>query len=1082
MSYQARQSAEFFCVGGTLSVASESYIVRQADRDILLALSRGDHALVLDSRQIGKSSLLARAAHELVALGFSVIKLDLQRFGSSVSSEQWYAALFHSCAEQMNDLLNAKTYWLENASLGAAERWVRYLERWARSGSKGLVVFIDEIDYVRSLSFDTDELFATIRSSRDAIGAGRGLTFCFCGASTPAGLVRNPANGQMIIGERIQLDDFAFEETRVYAPNLHSQAVSGERVLRKIYEWVKGHPFLTQIACAEWNRRMDRQSAAEVDRFFEDQLTLVGSQYRSDHLISITKALLNPSSVPGLQEQNATFSVLSALAKIMRKGQCAAEEIREDISEYLQLSGVVRETNCRLVPRNKFYCRAFDPKWIRRHMPEDLVVLERRATRRAYVRAGLAFTTVIAVVGGLAYRNHHLARDLSASLAQSKLDELRSQNEAYVGAMQSISADISDGNFMRAGVLVDQLRNSRFADWEWSFLNSQLSQQKQSWSFSEPVYDWLLNEAGDPRVLIFANRIEQRSLLGKVERSQSFPNATGVLLSSDEVAIQKEPSVSHVIRPDGNIETYPFWVLTVKNGRLLCSKDSLIWTQRPNGPRENATQLPAGTDSVGFGYLWSDGSKCIIRTRTSLLLVDFASGASRVLVENRGVLNDLAVTEERDEMILAGDDPVVQRLSLSTGKTLTRYEGNSGPVRRCCVSADGKWILTGGSDGVIRRFSRISGELLEAYMGHRDGIENLRITPDQQSFYSSSRDKSVKRWSITKTSYPLQVGQLGGGFARLKLSEGENTVVAGLENGEVKLVDTARSTWNSAGRFAAKDMLVACEASPERGFVAASRARKLIARHQDKDYSLELKSQAIPKFVSGSDGSGTVIVAFENGEVWTVELPSGKQVRRRQVGRVVTAFIRRAEQRLYGVGFQDGTVELWSEDSWTKKSTTLGPAGRVMTMTFSPDGSILAAASSKGDVSLFDSGTLALKRVLRGHQFRVWRVSFSQDGKLIATASFDNTAKVWDAKTGREIQSILHKSWVSDTAFNPSGTRLITTCGDGSARLWDTSTWREVFVLTKQDHPLFGGRFSADGNSIVVADDQGQVWFWKNRS
>jgi hypothetical protein len=44
-------------------------------------------------------------------------------------------------------------------------------------------------------------------------------------------------------------------------------------------------------------------------------------------------------------------------------------------------------------------------------------------------------------------------------------------------------------------------------------------------------------------------------------------------------------------------------------------------------------------------------------------------------------------------------------------------------------------------------------------------------------------------------------------------------------------------------------------------------------------------------------------------------------------------------------------------------------------------------------------------RELKGHTKRVYSVSWSPDGSRIATASEDQTARVWDARTGAELEA-----------------------------------------------------------------------------
>ena len=47
-----------------------------------------------------------------------------------------------------------------------------------------------------------------------------------------------------------------------------------------------------------------------------------------------------------------------------------------------------------------------------------------------------------------------------------------------------------------------------------------------------------------------------------------------------------------------------------------------------------------------------------------------------------------------------------------------------------------------------------------------------------------------------------------------------------------------------------------------------------------------------------------------------------------------------------------------------------------------------------------------VRMTLRGHSGTVVGVAYSPDGKRLATASDDETAKVWDAETGKELLTL----------------------------------------------------------------------------
>src|SRR5688572_15443466 len=261
--------ASFYTTGGTLSQDAPSYVERQADRDLFDGLRVGEFCYVLTSRQMGKSSLMVRTAAKLREGGTGVIALDLTAVGQNVTPEQWYDGLLSQIGRQLRLEDRLESAWRSNERLGPCQRFFAAIRDVILPEiPAALVIFLDEIDTVRSLPFSTDELFAAIRECYNRRGQDpelRRLTFCLLGVATPSDLIRDTRTTPFNVGRRIELHDFTEDEvaplaegmrhaasretTAVTAANgagSNAGAREAKRLLNRILYWTGGHPYLTQ--------------------------------------------------------------------------------------------------------------------------------------------------------------------------------------------------------------------------------------------------------------------------------------------------------------------------------------------------------------------------------------------------------------------------------------------------------------------------------------------------------------------------------------------------------------------------------------------------------------------------------------------------------------------------------------------------------------------------------------------------------------------------------------------------------------------------------------------------------------------
>ena len=135
-------------------------------------------------------------------------------------------------------------------------------------------------------------------------------------------------------------------------------------------------------------------------------------------------------------------------------------------------------------------------------------------------------------------------------------------------------------------------------------------------------------------------------------------------------------------------------------------------------------------------------------------------------------------------------------------------------------------------------------------------------------------------------------------------------------------------------------------------------------------------------------------------------------------------------------GSGDHTIRLWDTADGKELLRFIEPAESVLGVAISPDGKLVASAST--DVSVWDLEARKRVAVLKGHDRYSWRVTFSPDGKLLASASTDHTVRVWDVHSG-ECKHVLrgHEEMVTSVCFSPDSKTLASSSYDKTVRLWD---------------------------------------------
>ncbi len=151
----------------------------------------------------------------------------------------------------------------------------------------------------------------------------------------------------------------------------------------------------------------------------------------------------------------------------------------------------------------------------------------------------------------------------------------------------------------------------------------------------------------------------------------------------------------------------------------------------------------------------------------------------------------------------------------------------------------------------------------------------------------------------------------------------------------------------------------------------------------------------------------------------------------------------------------------------------------VSCVTCSPDGNHLLTCGTDNSAKLWDAATGRLIISFEGHDQSVSSIAFSPDGNYVLTGSDDRTAKLWDATNGREIFTFKgHDRSVTSVAFSPDGTHLLTGSDDRTAKLWDASDGREILTLMGHKGSVSSVAYSPDGIRVLTGSDDKTAKLW----
>ena len=382
-----------YTFSGSLPENATTYVTRLADSQLYAGLKAGKFCYVLNSRQMGKSSLRVRTMGRLRREGIKCAAIDLS-FDEvqEVKPEQWYVGLIDTLIESFDLDVDLEEFWEKRPLLSALRRFRLFIEEvLLREIEEQIVIFIDEIDGVLRLDFPTDDFFAFIRACHNQRVDNplyNRLTFCLLGVASPGNLIKDKQRTPFNIGQGISLSGFQLDEVdplvaglvftkaEVFRKSEVRRQEEGEGkvgfseddakvLIKEILYWTGGQPFLTQKLCNLVLNHSCKQENKGLNR--KEELRLIVEEVVREKIIDNWQGQDEPEHLRTIQnrileDESKAGYLLELYQRLWQAGELATNNSTEQ-SE-LSLSGLVVRQDGKLTIYNPIYREVFNQDWL----------------------------------------------------------------------------------------------------------------------------------------------------------------------------------------------------------------------------------------------------------------------------------------------------------------------------------------------------------------------------------------------------------------------------------------------------------------------------------------------------------------------------------------------------------------------------------------------------------------------------------------------------------------------------------------------------------------------------------------------
>lgn len=1109
----------YYQIGGSLEAQHPTYVVRQADFDLYEGLKNSDFCYILNSRQMGKSSLRVRILQKLKQQGVKCASIDLSRIGTHVNLSEWYGGVVSELLRSLGLLrkVDLGVWWRQREFLPPKQRLSALIDDVLLTEFPGkIVIFIDEIDSILKIKFK-DDFFAFIRACYNQRADNpeyKRLTFCLLGVATPSDLIADKNRTPFNIGRAIELTGFQLHEVVPLVRGLKGKVTRPIVVLQEVLKWTSGQPFLTQKLCQlvctfEHTFLVDKEAECVENLVRSYIIQNWETQDEPEHLRTIRDRLLQSGSTTG--------RLLGLYQQILQQQEIPANHTSEQTQ--LQLTGLVVKQQGKLQAYNRIYTEIFNQTWLNRVLANlrpyaevlnawvDSNFQDESRLLRGQTLQDARTWGEDKSLSDLDRKFLDASQELEKRDVQKRLETeaeatkiLAAANEVLFAANQKAKRQIRLGLLIFTLTLVATLIAGLWAS---KMIKSALQvTQLENLSLTSNA--------------LFQSNQELDALIVALKAAIQLKTAPSVNADiKKQVTLMLQQAV-YDIHELNRLEAHTNVVEDVNfsaDGKLIASASGdgtvILWgsdgrlikilkghkTRVISVTINPVNKIIASGDANGIIKFWNQYGqelKSFQGHGTYISSIRFSpdgktvvSGAwdtttklwdlqGKVIKNLKLQINDISFSPDGRKIAFAcgGGDNTVKVWNIDSQELKTIGKHNH-YVNSVAFSPDGKMVASASSDETVKLWS-LEGQQLRTFKGHENYVNSVAFSHRGNIFASSSGDGTVRVWNLNGQQLKTFKGHKEAvnkvAFSPdgkiISSASGDNTVkIWSLIDQEIKTLKAHSDTVNRVS-FSPNGKMIAS--------VSDDRTIKLWNQYGQEIKTIRGFKNIVNSVSFSPDGKKIVSSAWDNTlGLWSLD-DNAIKVFKGHNNLVYNANFSPDSKTIASASI-DGTIRLWNLQGQVLK--IIKENNRAFRdVSFSPAGTIIASANQDGTVNLWNLHGQKLQ-TLKGHNSYVTSVRFNSNGTIIASASHDKTIKLWNL-AGQELKTFIgHNAGINQISFSPDDKIIASASADKTIKLWSLAG-QELKTLTGHNDAVLSISFSPDGKVITSGSEDKTIRLW----